>query len=58
MVYLFFGLPLVIAFLVLWFIDDAVEQRARNSFIAGLVEVAIVLVILGMGLGLAFYLLS
>ena len=45
MIYLFILLPVVLAFVVLWYVDAFLEQRIQNSAVVAVAEIGIVLMI-------------
>jgi hypothetical protein len=56
-VYVYFLLPALIAFVVLWHLDSALVKRFNNPFIIDIIEVFTALLILLVGEGLILYFL-
>jgi hypothetical protein len=56
--YLFLFLPVLVAFLVLYYLDDYLKRQVGNRMVVALIEVLIALLILFFGLGLAFSVLA
>jgi hypothetical protein len=56
--YLFLFLPVLVAFLVLYYLDDYLKRQVGNRMVVALIEVLIALLILFFGLGLAFSILA
>jgi len=52
-----FLLPVLLAFVVLWYLDTALIRRFDNSFITGLIEVCVALFIVAIGEGVILYFL-
>jgi hypothetical protein len=55
MMYLFVLLPVVLAFVVLWWLDAFLEQKIQNGAVVAAVEIVIVLMILILSLFLFVY---
>jgi hypothetical protein len=55
MSYLFILLPVVLAFVVLWYVDAFLEQKIQNSAVVAVVEIGIVLMIFILSLFLFIY---
>jgi hypothetical protein len=55
MIYLFILLPVVLAFVVLWYVDAFLEQRIQNSAVVAVAEIGIVLMIFILSLFIFIY---
>jgi len=56
--YLFIIIPIVLAFIVLWYLDERLFERIQKEFFVGLLEILIAFVILFCGLVVAALVLT
>jgi hypothetical protein len=56
-VYVLLVLPVVAAFIVLWYLDPVLIKRFESPFLTDVVEVTTALLILGAGEGVVLYFL-
>ena len=54
LIYIYFLLPVLVAFFVLWYLDSALIRKFNNSFIIALIEVCIAMLIIAIGEGIVF----
>ena len=57
LIYIYFLLPVLVAFMALWYLDSALIQKFDNSFIVALIEVCIAILIIATGEGIVFHFL-
>lgn len=57
LIYIYFLLPVLVAFVVLWYLDSVLIRKLDNSFIIALIEVCVAILIVGIGERTVFYLL-
>jgi hypothetical protein len=56
--YLLIIIPIVLAFIVLWYLDERLFERIQKEFFVGLLEILIAFVILFCGLVVAALILT
>jgi Mn2+/Fe2+ NRAMP family transporter len=55
--YIYFLLPVLIAFIALWYLDSALMQKFDNSFLINVIEVFVAMLIIAIGERTVFYFL-
>jgi hypothetical protein len=56
--YLLIIIPIVLAFIILWYLDERLFERIQKEFFVGLLEILIAFVILFCGLVVAVLILT
>lgn len=54
---IYFFLPVLVAFIVLWLLDSILTRRVGSRFIIDLIEVCVALIILAIGEAIVLYFL-
>ena len=57
LIYIYFLLPVLIAFVVLWYLDSALILKFDNSYLTALIEVCVAMLIIAIGERIVFYFL-
>ena len=57
LIYIYFLLPVLIAFVVLWYLDSGLIQKIGSSYLVALIEVCIAMLIIAIGERIVFYFL-
>ena len=57
LIYIYFLLPVLLAFIVLWYIDSALTQKFDAPVMVALIEVFVAMLIIAVGERIVFYFL-
>lgn len=57
LIYIYLLLPVLIAFVVLWYLDSGLIQKIGRSYLVALIEVCVAMLIIAVGERIVFYFL-